>query len=118
MPWVKERFNNVWTRMGATSCGVVDGTGEQIHRRDEVVVVDADGGQQVQRDAAQHPWPQLVDHRGEQALGVVGVARIEVVSCGPDPAPRLVAAEPDRQVEQFGGRGRCATAPRGVGRGV
>jgi hypothetical protein len=41
-----------------------------------------------------------------------------MVSCGPNPAPRLVATEPDRQVEQLGGGGRCATAPRGVGRGI
>jgi hypothetical protein len=34
---------------------VVYGAGEQFHRGDEVVVVDADGGEQVQGDAAQHP---------------------------------------------------------------
>ena len=64
------------------------------------------------------PGAQLIDDGCQQALGMVGAASQEVISRGAYSAPRLVAAESDRQVEKFRGRGRRSAATCGVGGGI
>ena len=75
-------------------------------------------GHQVEGDTAQQPGPQLIDGRLEQCAGAGGVAGLEMVLGRADSARRLVPAEPDCQLDQFGrGRGGAASA-RDVGGGV
>ena len=85
---------------------------------DEGVVVDADSRHQVEGDTAQQPGLQLIDGRLEQCAGAGGVACLEMVLGRADSARRLVPAERDGQLDQFG-RGRAgAASARDVGGSV
>ena len=74
-----------------------------------MVVVDMHRGKQIQCDRAQPPGPQLLECVVEQGAGAGGVAGLEVIAGGAHPPHRLVPAQPDRELEQFGRGGRGAT---------
>lgn len=67
---------------GCNVAGVLEGAGQQVDRRHEVVLVDAYCREQVQCDAAQHAGPQHVDGGREQFLGAVGAACLKMVARG------------------------------------
>jgi hypothetical protein len=108
---VRQRDQGVH-QQGRVRVGIVEGAVEQSDGFGPVVLVQLHSGHQVDGDPPEQPRRQRVDGRLQQRASTVGVACLEVVLGGPNSACRGVAAEPDREINQFRSGGRRATVVR------
>ena len=84
----------------------------------EAPAVDPDSREEIERQCTKRARPQVRDQGVDQTVGLVDVSGTEVVAGRPQPARRRATAEFDCQIDQFGGRRRCAAGSCGVGRVV
>jgi hypothetical protein len=95
-----------------------DRLGEHIDGLRKAVFVAVDRAAQHQGDRTQGAGPHGVDHRLHTPVGFVEQAGPEVLLGGAQQPERVIAAEADGEVEQFGGGTGCAAGGGGVGGGV
>ena len=84
--------------------GLGDGLREHVDGLGQAVAVAVDRAAQHQRDRAQCAGLQVVNDRLQTLVGLVERARAEMLFGGAQAPQRVVAAEVDGEVDQFGGR--------------